>query len=255
MRAGRSRCAPARQWPRSSPVRTGNVTVARRRLRQPWRARWRERSPRGCRWPGPGGRRGRRPAPRGPAPEALAVGQRAVGEGGVDAHLVLSVGQAVALALGQAKTPGLAQYEVRYGTQSGCSGSECRCGCSSARASPSPARCSRPRGGWTAGDDHPLPPGADPRSPQVPLARHRPVEHRRAGGNLVDRVRADSLEDANVARRPSPVRLRQIGYSSAMSACMAFPAAAGSTAAGGLADRWPPVTSASNQGSCGLGPR
>ncbi len=49
----------------------------------------------------------------------------------------------------------------------------------------------------------------------VPLLRHRPVEHRCAGRHLVDRERQMAAETpSSVSRRPSPVMLRQSGYRS-----------------------------------------
>lgn len=67
-----------------------------------------------------------------PGDHVLGVGEVAVGEGGVDAHLVLAVRHRVQGLLGQAEPPLRLVVTGAVGTQDGWSGSVCRCGRSSA---------------------------------------------------------------------------------------------------------------------------
>ena len=138
----------------------------------------------------------------------LAVRQRSVLERRVDHGSVLPVGERVGFALRHAEAPALGQYDVRYGTRSGCSGSVKTCSRSSSRDSFSstatlyPSRLSdesRNRARSTPVRC------LDPPVSDVPLAWHDPVEHFGAGRRLTTSSGRSRARTARVSLTPSPV--------------------------------------------------
>jgi hypothetical protein len=139
--------------------------------------------------------------------QVLAVGEVAVGQGGVDADLVVALGQAVDQALAGAEAPALGVVGGSVGHPVGVVGQGEQVPLELGQGHGRPHRHAVADQVEVAGleVDHPLAGGVrHPGVADVPLARHRPVEHLGAGGDLVD-LQADlAVDDLQGAAHPVP---------------------------------------------------
>jgi hypothetical protein len=120
--------------------------------------------------------------------QVLAVGEVAVGQGGVDADLVVALGQAVGHPLAGAEAPALGVVGGAVGHPVGLVGQGEQVLAQLVQGDRGPhGHAVAHQVQVAVGEvDHPLAVGAGhPGVAHVPLPRHRPVEHLGAGGNLV----------------------------------------------------------------------